>query len=253
MKTLINGAFAAFLLVPMGAADAQAQQAHTPTRLAAPGIDRVIVDTQPSVLRFKVEALRFKAIDESGYDWPWSDEIIVVIRIPEQNVLIASKIFDNVDTGETKTIPANQSCILPIAGVSPNSGNVFRGDQGMTWTCSGRGAAGPFSFTVEMFEKDDGFFHDCVFHWPLGCEFSSGPTSGSDDLIGRRTLVFPLEELAAAMPNVGDTFEEGIRLGGPCGNFDGICAAGWPAPTGPEYEFRWRLTRLPDAEPILHE
>src|SRR3954447_23597822 len=40
-----------------------------------------------------------------------------------------------------------------------------------------------------------------------------GPLSEDDDLIGWRTLVFPLEEFLAVLPNVGDTFEEGVKLG----------------------------------------
>jgi hypothetical protein len=250
MKTLMTGALVVYLLVPIGAS-AQVPQADAPPRVASPvAVDRRVVDTRLSPRRFKVEAVRIRALDESGYDFIGADEVIAIIRIPAHNVLIASKVFDNVDTGETKRFPRNQNCILPIAGLTANNPNIFRGDKGETWTCSAGGTPGPFAFTVEMYEKDDGAFHDCVFKWPLGCEFSDGPTSGSDDLVGRRTLVFSLQDLEAVMPNVGDWFEETIRLGGPCGNYQGICGFGLFSPTGPEYEFTWLLTRLPDG-PIL--
>jgi hypothetical protein len=242
-KALTIGALVSPLL-PI-CAGAQAPQADAPA--PNPGVERRVTDTRPSPRRYKVEALRFRAIDESGYDFLGSDEIIAIVRVPAHNVLTASKIFGDVDGGETRSFARNQSCILPIAGLNANF-NVVRADHGDTWTCSANGAPGPFAFTVEMYEKDDGFFHDCI-RLELGCEFSTGPSSGNDDLVGRRTLVFPESELAAVMPNVNDTFEESIKLG-PCHDENVVCGSGWLGWSGPEYKFTWRLTRLPDG-PVL--
>jgi hypothetical protein len=54
------------------------------------------------------------------------------------------------------------------------------------------------------------------------------------------------EQLLAALPRVGDSIEQKLILGGPCGPSDDICGTGWPAPTGPEYELTFRITRLDD-------
>ena len=212
MRTFITGALAVYLLVP-AVANAQepktdaVEQAATGSRVVYPGLQ------QP---RFKVEAVRFRAIDESGYDWPFSDEIIVVIHVPDYNVQIASKVFGDVDTGESRSFAPNQSCILPIAGQKAGEFNDFRADQGQTWACSASGVPGPIPlFTVEMYEKDDGLLGDCINGlFDFGCVFSTGPVDSSDDLIGHRRYVWypTLEELVAVLPNVGDSFEESIRL-----------------------------------------
>ena len=173
MRTLITGALAVYLLVP-AAANAQEFKVDT-VQQAAVG-SRVVVPVlrQP---RFKVEAVRFRAIDKSGYDWAGSDEIIVVIHIPAYNVRIASRVFGDVDSGDTRTFAPNQSCILSIAGTRAGEFNDFRADEGKTWTCSANGAPGPIPlFTVEMYEKDDGFFGDCIDGlFDFGCAFSNGP------------------------------------------------------------------------------
>jgi hypothetical protein len=67
-----------------------------------------------------------------------------------------------------------------------------------------------------------------------------------DDLIGRGQASMSREDLLAALPGVGDSFENKLTLGGPCGpspesNFCG-------PPFGPEYELTFRITRLPDVE-----
>ena len=244
MKTFIAGTVGACLLLPISVG-AQAQPVPH------------VLNGEP---RYKVEAIRVRAIDELGYDYPFSDEILVIIRVPAQNVIIVSKIFEDFDTGEKKDFPPNKSCILPIAGLNPTNFRILRGDDGATWTCSADGIRGGFAFTVEMYEKDDGFFgirgffENCLYHFPPACRFSDAPPDAVDDLIGRpRTLVFPPEEFEAVMPNVGDTFEESIKLGCHYNEYGEprVCHT-FPGHTGPEYEFTWRITRLPDALPILH-
>jgi hypothetical protein len=224
MKTLIAGALGACLLLPIGAG-AQADPAHIPP---------IGVFPEP---RFKLEALRFKAIDEQGLGvWPLSDEVKVVIFIPTPNVPLDSvqtvtKKFGDVDAGETRDIPLDQSCILPIAGLSASRPNELRGDLGDAWSCSAGGAPGPFSFTVELREIDE---WKCRITGWAGC-----------DLIGRHEVVYSMEELIALQ--VGQVLEESVLLSpdcppgiDPCGDWD------WPV-----YQFTWRLTRLSDAEPVV--
>jgi hypothetical protein len=219
MKRLITGALGAYLLLPIGAV-AQAQPAAVPP---------ITLNSEP---RFKIEALRFRAINEDGIDaWPLSDEIKVLIRVPAHKVETVTQEFSDVDGGETRGIPLDQSCILPIAGLSANTFNALRGDRGDAWSCSVGGAPGPFVFEVEMREVDYcPFIEECLWN---------------SDLIGMYTVVYPLEELLALQ--VGQVVEESVKLG-PCHEYndpEGTVCNPWDA----VYVFTWRLTRLPDAAP----
>lgn len=224
-------------------------------------------DTRPIHVverRYKIEALSFRCLDETGYDSPFfapwiSDEVMMILRDPERKVLTVSRLFDDVDTNETRNFPPHENCILPVRDVL-NGSLIAPRDS---WTCGEAGASGPFSFSVEMYEADSDFWNESYHCWiDFGCPFSISPpgyqadssnfTKG-DELIGLRTLTFTSEELAAAMPNVHDTVDETTTLG-PC--FDDremICTEGLFTPTGPKYTFTYRLTRLPDrtVSPVL--
>jgi hypothetical protein len=140
------------------------------------------------------------------------------------------QLFGDVDAGETRSIPLDQSCILPIAGVSVPA--ALRGDEGDSWSCSRHGAPGPFSFTVELREIDEWM---CPHSRVWTCE-----------VIGRHEVVYSMEELIALQ--VGQVVEESVWLR-PCTRPapEVYYCAPWEA----EYQFTWRLTRLPDAEPVV--
>jgi hypothetical protein len=233
MKMFIAGTVGACLLLPIIGAGAQADPAHIPP---------VTANLEP---RFKLEALRFKAINETGIDlWPLSDEVYVTIYVPAHNVATRSQVFGDVDAGETRSFPLDQSCILPIAGVSANNFTFLSGNKGATWSCSLHGAPGPFSFTVELRDKDPCPF--CFAHGAPGGDFPIGPIEPDDDLIGRHKVVYSLEELIALQ--VGQVLEESVLLA-PCTTNPPplyYCPP-WEA----EYQFTWRLTRLPDAAPVM--
>jgi hypothetical protein len=229
MKTVSSGALGVYLLL---GAVAQAQPAHNPP---------IGLNPEP---RFKLEALRFKAINETGIDLLGSDDVYVTIHVPTHKVATRSKIYHNVDAGETTHFPLDQSCILPIANLSGPT--TLYGNKGDTWSCAVGGAPGPFSFTVVFREKDS-----CSYHLPLPC-FSHGvapgaeppPIDQTDDLIGRREVVYSMQELMALQ--VGQVLEESIWLSPPCPVESTEC--GQPG-TAAEYQFTWRITRLPDAQP----
>jgi hypothetical protein len=236
MKTFITGAVGACLLLPIIGAGAQADPAHIPP---------IGVHPEP---RFKLEALRFRALNETGIDRFGSDEIYVTIHVPARKVATISQVFGDVDAGETRSIPLDQSCILPIAGVSaPKTLSGFEGDS---WSCSRDGAPGPFSFTVVLREKDPE--ENCAI--PFYCGYTPGlvegeepgPIDSHDDLIGRHEVVYSMEELIALQ--VGQVVEESVWLR-PC--IKPAPAVYYCAPWEAEYQFTWRLTRLPDAEPVV--
>jgi hypothetical protein len=197
---------------------------------------------------YKVEAVRFHCNDETGYDEPWfapwtSDEVRVGISTPAATTI--STVFTDVDSGETRNFTPEQSCIYPIQGQSSSGDNVFTASE--SWTCSNAGSPGPISFTVVMAEEDSGFFHDCLSDFP-GCTFSRTEVPDqNDELIGRHTVEFTPEQLAFALPNVGDFIEPVITLTPPG---DGSLHAGGPDPA--EYMFTYRITRVAP-KPLLSD
>jgi hypothetical protein len=197
--------------------------------------------------RFKLEAVIFRALNETGIDWPGSDEVYVTIHVPALGVSTRTQVFEDVDAGEITDIPLDQSCILPIAGVR---GPAFPLNGGSDrWSCSRDGAPGPFSFTIVFRERDDlpPCFIGCVYEPGFGPGEEPGPIEGWDDLIGRHKVVYSMEELTGLQ--VGQVKQETVTLS-PC----------TPTPDEPnkgcggyeaEYQFTWRITRLPDAEPVV--
>jgi hypothetical protein len=228
MKTVIGGALGTYLLL---GAVAHAQPAHNPPSGLNP---------EP---RFKLEALRFKALNETGLDfWPFSDEVYVSIHVPTHKVATLSKIYNDVDAGETNHFPLDQSCILPIADLSAPT--TLHGENGETWRCAAGGAPGPFSFTVVFREKDPCNWGpwSCFEHGvpvPEGDE--PPPINGADDLIGRSEVVYSMQELIALQ--VGQVLEESIWLYPGCRPLP----CGTPG-TDALYQFTWQITRLPDAQ-----
>jgi hypothetical protein len=197
--------------------------------------------------QYKVEAVRFHCNDETGYDEPWfapwtSDEVRVGIGTSAATTI--STVFTDVDSGETRSFAPEQSCIYPIDGQSRSGDNVFTPSE--TWTCSNVGSPGPISFTVVMAEEDSGFFQDCLPD-PIGdciADFRRPyeVPDWNDELIGRHTVEFTPEQLAFALPKVGDFIEPVITLTPPG---DGGLHAGGPDPA--EYMFTYRITRVASA------
>ena len=167
MKTFIAGTIAACLLLPVIGSGALADAARNSPIGAQPG------NLSPGALaRFKLEAVSFGALDETGwFDWTGSDEVYVSIHVPARNVATISQVFEDINTDEARNIPSDQNCILPIAGVTGPKG--FFGHMGDRWSCSPDGAAGPFSFTVVLREKDG-----CISlsaGLPQGCGLARNP------------------------------------------------------------------------------
>jgi hypothetical protein len=181
----------------------------------------------PLAPQYKVEAVRFRCNVETGYDWLGADEVRVGIRTPTTKTI--SKVFSNVDAGETKTFESDQSCIYPIDGKGRIANSVFKPSE--TWTCSNAGAPGPISFTVVMAEDDGGFWSGFPGH---GFESDTNlPPHFNDDLIGWQEVEFTPEQLAFAMPNVGDYIEPVIMLKARDDIYDIA-----------EYTFTYRITRV---------
>ena len=195
----------------------------------------------------------YHAVDESGIDWPGSDEVFAVWDTPqgsngcEQGVRGCRRWRD-------PNVPASsRSCITPLEVLRDVPGekvsSALIGGQGDEWTCRIVGRAAPIEFSVWLFENDDYWYplYHC-FHPP-----SVTPEGCRDDLIGERLVSLTFADLAQVLPTVGSTYEETVTLGGPCGHLPSgeICGYSDLMPTGPEYTFTYRITRATDAPPVL--
>lgn len=181
--------------------------------------------------RYKIEAMRFKARDETGWDWTGSDEVMVE-TLDAKGWTVSNEIGD-IDSGDTHRFDPDKSCIIAV-----RPGVVL---LGKTSVCDDAGEPALLGFRVEMWEKDIGF-GACVVLKP-GPGQHAGPHCANklgDDFIGRAQIDFSMQELEAALPNVGDEFIETVVLN-PCRGTD-VCDVTY----GPDYSFTYRITRLPD-------
>lgn len=189
--------------------------------------------------RYKIEALRFKARDETGvFDWTGSDEVMVETH-DAKGWTVSNEIGD-IDTGDTHNFDPAKSCIVAV-----RTGVVVLGESSV---CDEVGEPAPLGFQVELWEIDSiGFpYGFCI---PGGGTLEPGrhvgphsascsTPSGFNDFIGSAQIDYSAQELEAALPNVGDEQIESITLdpcpGQLCNNYS-------------DYTFAWRVTRLPDA------
>ena len=181
--------------------------------------------------RYKIEAMRFKARDETGFDWMGSDEVMIETR--DAKGWTVSREIGGIDSGDTHNFDPAKSCIVAV-----RPGLVVLGESSV---CDEVGEPAPLGFDVEFWEKDTSPFGGfCVAGFPDGGHggpYCANDTYG-DDFIGSARIDYSLQELEAALPNVGDEQIETVKLD-PCP--DQICTS------DSDYTFTWRVARLPDA------
>ena len=208
-----------------------------PSPTPGPGVPR----SEP---RFVVQAIRVHANDESGVDWLGSDEVYAVWQA--DGVMAASELFGDFDTGETRSFGVTERCMLPIEPIAIHGAPwELASEGGDTWRCVQAGHAAPVQFNVRLWESDSSWEF-----WEWACFRRDGnlpPANCPDDLIGEFTQTFTENELLFALPQPGMWFESTKTLGSACGN--NVC--GGPGPTGPEYTFTYRVTRMNDYRPVL--
>lgn len=183
------------------------------------------------VPQFVAEAVLFKAIDETGYDWAGSDEVYAVFSDlnPTLDDLVTAE-YGDVDAGETRNFGLGERCIAPRP------------------TCA-HGVSESLNFEVSFWERDKGWPEFCYGDIPgLHYRLRHGKCAG-DDLIGRGQVLMSREQLLAVLPTIGESREFQLILGGPCGySGNDVVGCGPPWPNGPEYHLTYRITRLPDVE-----
>jgi hypothetical protein len=226
-------------------ADAFAQAHPTSPQLEGTDHTSVVTEASNSInwdtirwveRRYKIEALSFKAIDETGIDWLGSDEVMV--ETTDAKGWTVSNEIGDIDSGDTHNFEPAKSCIVAV-----RSGIVVLGESSV---CEKGGEPAPLGFQVELWEQDSiGFpWGFCVPEGPPEPGRHAGPRSAKcananfNDFIGSAQIDYSSQELEAALPNVGDEQIESITLD-PC---PGQICAGYA-----DYTFTWRVTRLPNA------
>jgi hypothetical protein len=175
-----------------------------------PGGDAVLV----TIPQFTASLVRFKALDETGWDWAGSDEVHIAVADFNSVQQTITSTYEDVDSGETKNIRAADQCVERLP------------------TCV-RGAAN-LHFGFAMWERDKPPFP--FADWCNGYLsnstglYYSQPCSG-DDFIGRVEVSWPQADLAAALPAVGGSFERTVKPTGGAGS----------------YTITYRITRIADA------
>jgi hypothetical protein len=180
---------ASALALTIGAAQAQTEQFQRMQR--APN---TFQQATPAPARYVVRATTLYANDETGRDWPGSDEIYAefVFRRPDrlgsEEFFARTTTFGDFDTGETKAFREWENC---LTGVVPAPSQEGRSPV-RAWDCHPSGERINMQFQVRLLEED----------------------TGDDDLIGERTVRWTQRELDALNLAVGQKSSEHIRLGG---------------------------------------
>ena len=161
--------------------------------------------------RYKIEAMRFKARDETGVDWWGSDEVMVQTNDAKGSTV--SNEIGGIDSGDTHNFDPAKSCIVAV-----RPGVVVLGESSV---CDEVGEPAPLGFQVEFWEKD--FRITAV--WVSSASGTrqdraniSGPwwaddEFDDDDFIGSAQIDYPTQELEAALPNVGDEVDRNRQTG----------------------------------------
>ena len=173
-----------------------------------------------TVPQFVVHAIRFKAVDETGLDWPGADEVHWAFADWDPFDERATTVYGNVDSGETKTFRAADRCIAPQPDCSRGASQV--------------------RFAVAAWEKDPDVGFSGLFGLQKPRRHNShdmydGGISIGDDLIGRVQVAFSRNQLLGTLPNVGDVVERQVQPTGGAGS----------------YRLTYRITRLPNVRKTI--
>src|SRR5688572_30491423 len=94
--------------------------------------------------RFIINAVSMYARDETGVDWPFSDEI--VWNFASNSDIVTTRVYGDMDAGESVAfVPANR-CMVPLA--DPD------GERNNAWACGPGGSGAPIDVIVSIYEHE---------------------------------------------------------------------------------------------------
>lgn len=151
----------------------------------------VAIDPRNRPPRFIVEAISFRAVDESHYSWMGSDHVFGWWATTTTSMATRNR---EVDTNDTEQFLPTQSCITPA--VDPD-----RRRNGQ-WRCDPAGVAAPLAFTVRLYEDDvlpDSLpgFSVCGSGIPqnAGTDLNWCPRDGANDTLLDAELRYELSDI----------------------------------------------------------
>lgn len=164
--------------------------------------------------QFVVHALWFKSNDETGWYWTGSDEVYAVFS--DMNPMVSDRrtsVYGGVDEGETVNFNDADSCMAPQS----------KCDRGIS----------QLNVRYSFWESDYWKYFDfCPGELPgMHTALQEGACPG-DDLIGQGSIIHSQSDLVAMLPTVGASREFTAVMDKNAG----------------KYRFRYRITRLADAE-----
>lgn len=157
--------------------------------------------------RYMVEAINFKALNETGIDFLGSDEIVA--RFAANDRMSFSGIYGGVDTGDIVAFRSGQRCIYPA--IDPD------GTYNHRWSCNSRGGPGPVSFQITLYEFD-GDLRGMLTNPLSFCLHGGNDLLAGCDVkpmslaIGSGYVAFTEAEMAALMPTVGMSVERMVPI-----------------------------------------
>ena len=144
--------------------------------------------------RYMVRATTLHANDETGPDWPGSDEIyaVFVLRRPDRvggdEFFARTSTFEDFDTGETKHFRTGENCLTSVMPATSQLGH----SPVRSWDCQPNGDRINLQFRVKLYEED----------------------TGDDDLIGEHTISWTQQQLDGFGLRVGQKTPGSVRIGG---------------------------------------
>jgi hypothetical protein len=138
--------------------------------------------------QFVAEAVSFKAIDESGYDWAGLDEVYAVFSDSNPNLMdVVTSTYEDVDAGETRAFGPDGLCIAPRSKCDHGVSEILR-------------------FEAPFWEEDKPprwigqlFPPYCYGDAPGAHHILRKGKCDGDDLIGRGEVLMSREQLLAAV------------------------------------------------------
>lgn len=167
--------------------------------------------------QFVAHAISFKALDETGPDWPGSDEVKAVFADFNSINETVTDEYGDVDSGETKRFRSGERCIARQPGCEKGASTLH--------------------FGIGLWEQDSSFpgasFCAGTLQGYIYAYYEEhGPCGWPNDLIGRVEVKLDEAQLIAALPNVGDSADSTVKVRGGSGS----------------YEVTYRISRLANAE-----
>lgn len=194
--------------------------------------------------RYVVRIIKFKCVDESGFDFLGSDEPYWVFTAkgpdPDGEVNTTRSREFAVDSGDTKNFATD------------NNRNVIWPKKAAI-----QGGPGPIALSIQLWEADQGDPDDVTNKTQLAFTLGSvAPFIGqwvrevppivrdqianlfADDLMGSKTLLYTASTLSRRLPNPGDKLIEKHRFGGNSGDLPYEVAG------GPDYDLYIEIARV---------